>query len=96
MLSTVNRGREIWKEETGVVLSSGETLIEYAARKLKEAQSPSRKLNYNRRYYEDITVGDVVSLNYPVHELVGEYRIISQSIELGTGCRTTEEVMKIE
>ena len=95
-LSTINRGREIWMEETGVILNSGETLAQYAARKLKEAQSPARKLNYNRRFYEDITIGDVVSLNYPVHDLVGDYRILSQSIELGNGCRTSEEVMRLE
>lgn len=95
-LSTVNRGREIWQEETGVVLNGRETLVDYAARRLRECQSPSQKLNYNRRFYEDVTVGDIIGLNYPMHDLVGNYRITSQSIELGYGCRTTEEAVRIE
>ena len=37
-LSTVNRGREIWAEETNCDLNDNETVAEYAFRRLKEEQ----------------------------------------------------------
>ena len=94
-LSTVARGREIWKEENNVTVPAGETMAAYAVRKLKEEQAVVRKLSYNRRFYSDIGVGDVVELNYPGQGLDGRFRITSQSIDLGYGARTKEEVTEL-
>lgn len=94
-LSTVNRGREVWQSETGVELSAGENIAAYAVKKLKELQQPARTLQYTRRFFDDVLLGDVVALNYPRHDLVGNFRITSQSLTLGHGCQVKEEVEEI-
>lgn len=91
-LSTVSRGREIWLEETDVNLNADENIAQYAIRRLREEQQHARTLSYNRRFFDGITVGDIITINYPGYELTGDYRIKTQSITLGYGCRTAEEV----
>ena len=95
-LSTVNRGREVWKSETSVELAGGESIASYAIRKLKELQKPARTIHYSRRFFENIFLGDVVDLNYPQHNLTGKFRITSQTLSLSHGCKTEEEVESIE
>lgn len=91
-MSVENRGREVWMEETNCNLNENETLLEYAKRRLKEEQSVSYIATYDRRYNPDILVGDLVRLHYPV--LDGVFEIKNQSVELGYGARTSEEVHK--
>lgn len=93
-MSTVNRGREVWMEETGVKLCDGESIADYALRRLKEEQNVSVTAQYNRRYNPNLFIGDLVRLHYPKQGLEGNYKITSQSITLGHGLRTEEEVMK--
>lgn len=88
-LSTVNRGREIWAQDEAD-LSDSETLAEYAKRMLKEAQNVAETAKYTRRFLPDLTVGDLVSLDYP--QIQGIYRITSQSIDLTFNAKTSEEV----
>ncbi|OLR55032.1 hypothetical protein BHK98_02495 [Hornefia porci] len=94
-LSTVNRGREVWAEETSCDFNTGESISEYALRSLHELQSIAMTAAYDRRYHPDILVGDVVRLRYPVQGLDGLFQITSQRIELGYGAKTSEEVKKI-
>ena len=94
-LSTVNRGREIWQEETSCTLNTGESLAEYALRRLKELQQVGVSLSYDRRYHPEVMVSDVINLNYPVQSITGKHRVVSQTIELGHGARVSEEVVKI-
>ena len=91
-LSTVNRNREIWMEETDVQLSTGESVADYALRRLKEEQRIQSLVKYSRRFVPDIYPGDVITLNYPGIGISGQYRINSQDIELTHGARTAEEV----
>jgi len=91
-LSTVNRGREVWEEESNVALNSGESIAEYAVRRLKELQQIETTASYTRRYDPNVLVSDLVRLNYPKQGLQGLYRIKSQKITLGYGCTTEEEV----
>lgn len=93
--STINRGREIWMEETSCNLNQGESLQQYANRRLKEEQSTSMTASYDRRFHPDIKVADIVTLDYPAQRLQGNFAIASQSIELSHGARTSEEVVKI-
>lgn len=93
--SIQNRGREIWMEEQNVVLSDTETLSDYAIRRLSEIQQISTKYTYARRFVPGIYPSDVIELNYPAQDLVGDYLISSQDIELNYGALITEEVMKI-
>ena len=91
-LSVQNRGREIWAEETNVSLNTGESISEYAIRRLKELQLVETKASYTRRYDPDVLVSDLVRLNYPKQGLQGLYEVTSQKITLGYGCTTEEEV----
>lgn len=99
-LSTVSRKAarggtgEIWTSESGVSLSDGESLAEYAVRKLKEAQAPARKITYTRRFFPGVLVSDLVSLHYPGVGIDGIFRVSRQTITLGYGAKTQEEVVK--
>lgn len=91
-LSTVNRGREIWAEEKSCNLSEGETLYEYASRRLKELQTVAKKIGYDRRFNPNVYVTDLVKFNYA--QLEGTYIVTSQRIEIGHGANTTEEAVR--
>ena len=90
--STVNRGREIWLNEDAK-LAAGETLGEYAVRRLKELQNPSRKLSYTRRFQPDVDVNDLVSIIYPKQSIGDVFRVQNQTIELSHGAKVKEEVI---
>lgn len=92
-LSTVNRGREIWKEETGIKLSDAESLQDYAKRKLKELQNISTTIEYERSYLPDVLVTDRIRLHYPAQGLDGIFAVESQSIALDHCGTTSEEVI---
>lgn len=94
-LSTINRGREIWAEDTSADLNTGESIAEFAERKLRELQQVAFTAEYSRRYDPNVYVGCVVRLNYPQQRLNGLFRVTSQKIELGHGARTSEEVKGI-
>lgn len=89
-LSTVNRGREVWVEED-CDLADGETLAEYAQRRLKELQAVGTELGYDRRYHPDINVGSIIQISYPGQNINGYYEVTNQKIELEAGGRTSEE-----
>ena len=94
-LSTIRRGREIWKEETSVNLGTNESLAAYARRRLKELQSPARTVSYRRRFDPNVTVGDIVRINHPEIGIDGLFKVTSQSMALTYGCRTVEEAVFI-
>ena len=91
-LSTVSRGREVWAEETPCELNSGESISEYAIRRLKELQQVQLTAAYDRRFNPDVLVGDLIRLHYPAQGLDGIFRVTSQKIELTHGAKTSEEV----
>lgn len=93
--SIPSRGREIWMEETDCTPREGETLQTYAKRRLKEEQSPSRTISYDRRYVPDIYPGDRIRLNYPEEKIRGTFKIINQNITLGFAGKTSEEVIEV-
>lgn len=90
--STVNRGREVWSQEDAK-LAAGETLGEYAVRRLKEMQNPSRTLSYTRRFQPDVDVNDLVSIIYPKQSIGDVFRVKSQTITLSHGAKVKEEVI---
>lgn len=92
ILSTQTRGREIWMEEINCDMNTGESIEEYARRRLKEEQERATKISYNRRFHPDVNVGDLVRLSYPAQGLQGVYRVTEQTIEIEYGARTAEEV----
>ena len=84
---------EIWKQESATTIGDGESLAEYALRKLKEAQTHAREIRYNRRFNPDVTVGDIVNLHYPGHGIDGQFRVVSQTLTLGYSLKTDEKVV---
>lgn len=90
--STINRGREIWMQDTSCDLADNESIGQYALRRLREEQSRAISGEYTRRFSPDIMPGDLIFLKYPKQGLNGTYRVTSQSIELTHGARTSEEV----
>ncbi len=95
MLSIQNRGREVWYEEDGCVLSENETIAQYAMRRLKEEQRVARVASYDRRFVPDAFPGDMITLNYPEQTLNGNFIIESQSIRLTHGGKTSERVAEV-
>lgn len=91
MYSTVNRGREVWKTESAK-LAAGESLGEYAFKRLKELQNPARTLDYTRRFQPEVNVNDLVSIVYPKQKIGEVFRVTSQSISLSHGAPVKEEV----
>ena len=95
ILSTTVRGREVWAEENDCDLSDSESLQAYAERRLKELQRHAMSLSYDRRYFPDIMPTDLIQLHYPAQGIQGLFYVIGQTITLGHGMRTSEEVLKI-
>lgn len=93
--STVNRGREVWAEDTNVYLNNEETLAEYANRMLKEAQRVSSQISYSRRFDPNVNVTDTITLSYPEQGISGNFLITNQTIDLSYGAKTSEEVLGI-
>ena len=58
-------------------------------------QQINTNISYTRRFDPSVSVEDVVTLYYPEQRLIGDYLITDQSIELGYGAKTSEEVVKI-
>ena len=94
-LSTVNRGREVWMVEDGANLSETESIAQYAQRMLNEAQRIQKTVEYDRRYMPHVGIGDIVRLRYPAQGLDGIFAVDSQSIELGYGARTSEQISTV-
>ena len=92
--STASRGREIWLEENAAEIANGDTLAEYAKRRLKAVQAVGTKASYARRYIPNITVCDVVRLRY--ESLNGLYKITSQKISLSHNVTTSETAERID
>lgn len=94
-LSTVNRGREIWEEETDCDLGDEESIADYALRALKEAQKVAFSVSYDRRFSPDLEISDRITLHYPEQGIEGDFEITSQSVSLGYGCKVSEEVRRL-
>lgn len=94
-VSTVNRGREIWMEESNCDLNANESITEYAARRLREEQRKALTVSYKRRFDPNVLTGDMIRLHYPKQEIDGRFLVMSQSIDLGFGATTSEEVKQL-
>ena len=84
-----DRGREVWAEEK-IDLISGTSLTNYAMSRLSELQSPSRELEYTRRFHPDVRPGDAIRITCPRQQINGIFRVQNQKISLGYGARTEE------
>lgn len=91
--STVSRGREITMRETSPDVTgtvTQEALDRYAERRLSELSTVECRVTYSHGYCP-VRLGDCVRLDYPSAGLSGvTARVVSQSIECGTGCSVEE------
>lgn len=94
-LSTVNRGREVWAQDTASNLSSAQTIEQYAKTKLEEAQKVKKTASYNRRFMPDILPSDIIRMRYPKQDVDGLFTVKSQSITLGYAATTNEEITSL-
>ena len=94
-LSIQNRGREVWFEETSCTPYIGESLSQYARRRLKEEQQVYMTVSYSRRFDPNANVSDVISIHYPGQGLDGLFYISSQNINLGYSPTVSEVVYRI-
>lgn len=92
--STINRGREIWKQESSADLAVGDTLAGYAQRRLKELQMVGVQASYTRRFLPDVFVGDIVQIRYEM--LNGKYRVVEQKMTLSHNITTAETVERLD
>lgn len=93
-LSIQNRGREVWKSESGVNLASNESIAQYARRMLKQAQQVKRAASYTRRYMPNVRPSDLIRMGYPAQGLTGVYVVQSQTVALEYGAATDEQIME--
>lgn len=94
-LSTINRGREVWYEDSSPYLQENEALAVYAERMLKLVQRIATTISYDRRFDPNVYVNDVVRLNYPAQKINGTFLVTSQMITLGYNAKTSEEVVQL-
>lgn len=93
-LSIQNRGREVWKSESGVNLASTESIAQYARRMLKQAQQVRKSASYTRRYMPNVRPSDLIRMGYPAQGLTGVYVVQSQTVALEYGAATDEQIME--
>ena len=93
-LSIQNRGREVWKSESGVNLASTESIAQYARRMLKQAQQVKRAASYTRRYMPNVRPSDFIRMGYPAQGLTGVYVVQSQTVALEYGAATDEQILE--
>ena len=91
-ISIENRGREVWSQESGCVLSDNETIMQYAQRRLKEEQQIKLTAQYARRYIPDVYPSDKIRMQYPEQGLDSVFEVRSQNIDLNYEARTNEEI----
>jgi hypothetical protein len=90
--STANRGRFVDVYDESVTRVDGESLQMYADRKLKEATAAKGTMTYEREWKPGVTCFDMVRASIPSVGLVGDMRIVQQSVEVGKGAKVTETV----
>ena len=89
------RGREIWAMENNVTLNAGESIMQYATRRLEEKKAAARTVKYQRRYKPDIAPGDIVELRFPGQSIFGDYSVRKQRIALSYAATVSEESTEV-
>lgn len=84
------RGRWVDVVDESPVLVNGESLEMYAARKLSEACTITRHYRYDREFWPNVTVNDMVRASLADNGIEGDLRVLSQSIDCGDGVKVSE------
>ena len=96
-VSTVNRlGIRIEEVEDSPDLINGESLEQYARRKLEESSTVVVQKQYEREYWPDVRPFDMVSGSIEGAGLVGDMRVLQQTLDCGKGIKISETAGKEE
>lgn len=88
--TSINKlGWEKWSEEQ-LSLEYGETLLSKGNERMETLTKSTRKISYSREFDPDIKINDVVLFMLPRQNIVGNFRIISQSLSIGSGIEVSE------
>ena len=84
------RGRYVDFIDDAPVKIGGETMTNYAKRKLEEMSTVTREWNYTREYISDLVPFDLVAGSTPEFGMSGAFRVLKQSIDCGKGVTVSE------
>lgn len=76
--------------DTAPVPINGEGMYGYVRRRLEEESTVVRQYSYTRGYVDDVYPFDIVSAILPLEGIVGDLRVMSQSLACGRGITVTE------
>ena len=88
--SYISRGRWVDAIDNSPAMVNGESLQEYAERKLKEATTITKKVTYSREYYPGVVPFSLVSGSMPEIGLDGYMMVITQSLTCDKGVYVQE------
>lgn len=89
--SIPSRGRPIEGDvEDSPARREGETLRQYADRRLGELSEIYETIDVEREYAADVLPYSIVRANLPEAHVTGDYRIMDQTLECGRGIRVGE------
>lgn len=88
--STVARGRVIEEVEESPTRKEGETLANYAIRRLAELSDVYETLDVEREHVAGIMPYSVIEANLPEAGISGTFRVMSQTIECELGMKVGE------
>lgn len=87
-------GWEKWADEQ-ISLNDEETLLSKGAERLEELSKIVRKISYTREYNPSVRLNDLVTYYLARQNIIGVFRITSQSISIGNGA-TVDEIAELE
>lgn len=85
-----SRGRWIDTCDKSPKRVNGETLQEYAQRRLEEVSTVTASIKYKREFVPDVVPFSIVRIDLPSHGIAGDYVVESQSITCGNGVYVDE------
>jgi len=93
--STVSVGRYVdSKIDTNPYLMTGESIQEYAKRKLEEESTVSIPYNYTREYYPELYPMDLITVQLRDMRIDDDLRIVKQQFTLDKGINVSETANK--
>ena len=84
------RGRYVDYIDDSPVKVDGETMTNYAKRKLEELSTVTREWQYSREWVPDLVPFDLVAGSVPEFGMAGAFRVLKQSITCGKGVTVSE------
>lgn len=91
-ISTVSRKRVIEVAEENPTRKEGETLFQYAKRRLEELSDVYETIDIEHEEIDGAYPYEPVSANLPRESLEGEFRFMSQDVECERGCRFSSTI----